>query len=134
MCSSQATTFVRKCAPSRIPLLASKNALSNAAAAANAVLEQAYAAGGGKGVSSFRSITSDLSRDEKQQQNFMPSELQKLRSASSQKQLTQSHEKEQHTPEKQRGEQQRHQQQSSTSGLDRGNKHKKSRSKSWDVF
>ncbi|KAL8445790.1 hypothetical protein Emed_005346 [Eimeria media] len=109
--STRGTTGVRKTASSTHPLIATRNALTSAAAAANAVLEQASAAGMGIGAGAMSRPSTVIERfrnqHEQQRQQLLLLEQQKRRAEMIQKQMQQSQDLERQLMEKKQKQQQK---------------------------
>ncbi|XP_026190549.1 uncharacterized protein LOC34617523 [Cyclospora cayetanensis] len=139
--ASRATTIIRR-TPGSASRSVSRNALTSAAAAANAILEQAAASGMGRGASSLLGTSSAVDRirsqQEQQRQHLLHLQQQKRRAELMQKQLQHSQKMERQILEKKRIEQLRLQQQisqpssshSSNRSKEKSNKSDKKSSKS----
>ncbi|KAL8272374.1 hypothetical protein Esti_003664 [Eimeria stiedai] len=109
--STRGTTGIHKTASGTHPLLATRNSLTSAAAAANAVLEQASAAGMGIGAAAMSRpsvIERFRNHHEQQRQQLLLLEQQKRRAEMIQKQMQQSQEVERQLMEKKQKQQQKH--------------------------
>ncbi|KAL8435567.1 hypothetical protein ACSSS7_002412 [Eimeria intestinalis] len=111
LAGTRGTTSIRKTTSSTHPLLATRNALTSAAAAANAVLEQASATGMGIGAAAMSRPCTVIERfrnqHEQQRQQLLLLEQQKRRAEMIQKQMQQSQELERQIMEKKQKQQQK---------------------------
>ncbi|KAL8455603.1 hypothetical protein Emag_000598 [Eimeria magna] len=109
LASTRGTTGARKTASGTHPLQATRNALTSAAAAANAVLEQASAAGMGIGAAAMSRPNTVIERfrnqHEQQRQQLLLLEQQKRRAEMIQKQMQHSQELERQVMEKKQKQQ-----------------------------